>query len=62
MTGNDDVSLTNIAHPRSRFWWLTWIWYWFFPLKLNPEAVETIEIEIKPSKGDILNSSSSKNG
>lgn len=57
MTDNDGVALTRIAHPRSRFWWLTWVWFWFFPPKINPAAIETIEIEIKPAKGGVLNSS-----
>jgi hypothetical protein len=60
MIDDDGVALANIKHPRSRFWWLTWPWFWLFPPKINPGAIETVEIELRPSKGGLLNNSGNK--
>ena len=54
---NDGKPLTSMSHPDNRPWWkrvLHRLFWFLWPApKINPESIETVEIEIK--RGGILN-------
>ena len=53
MEDGDGISLTAVNHPGSVYGWRAWFWsffYWLHPSDISPDALETIEIEIKPGQ------------